>query len=321
MQHTNQTLVPRRAFLSAAAASLCYCGLQAVNRTHAALAADSAVLDVAYAGSMASVMEGPVKAAVSQQLGLEWHGRAQGSNALARLIVGGNIEPDVFVSITPAPMRLVLKSGKAQPALPVARTEMAIAYSPESRFAAQFEASGTPGETAWWKVLQRPGVRFGRSDPLTDPQGRNIIFTMQLAARLYREPALVERVLGPAINPRQIFPEPTLLARLQSGELDATSAYRAQFGNFKLPFLTLPPEINLGDPRFASRYATAALSLGGKVYKPEPLVYYATVLRGARHPAAADRFVRWLTGPQGQALLHRSGYQGADEVPRLVGGT
>lgn len=284
------------------------------------MAEDADVLDVAYAGSMASVMEGPVKDAVLHDLGLQWHGRAQGSNVLARLIAGGNIEPDVFVSITPAPMRLVLRSGKARFGLPVARTEMAIAYSPESPFAAQFAASGTPGTPPWWKVLQRPDVRFGRTDPITDPQGRNIIFTMQLAARFYGEPALVERVLGPTINPRQIFPEPTLLARLQSGELDATSAYRAQFGSFKLPFLTLPPAINLGDLRFASRYATAALYLRGNVFRPEPLVYYACALRGAHHPAAAQRFVRWLAGPKAQALLRRSGYEPADGASRLSGG-
>ena len=55
-------------------------------------------LDVAYAGSMGSLMEGPMKSAAAQALKIDLHGRAQGSNALAQLIVGGSIRPDVFIS-------------------------------------------------------------------------------------------------------------------------------------------------------------------------------------------------------------------------------
>src|SRR6516162_9976132 len=95
------------------------------------LAADLAVLDVAYAGSMGSMIEGPIKASVAQSLKLDMHGRAQGSSALAQLIVGGNIWPDVFVPVTPSPMLAVLHAGKAGTARPVAHTEMVIAYSPK----------------------------------------------------------------------------------------------------------------------------------------------------------------------------------------------
>src|SRR5262249_55758546 len=105
------------------------------------LAPELAVLDVAYAGSMGSLMEGPLKTAATQTLKLDLHGRAQGSSALAQLIVSGSIRPDVFIPITPAPMLTVLKAGKAETAQPVAHTEMVIAYSPKSRFAPKFEAA------------------------------------------------------------------------------------------------------------------------------------------------------------------------------------
>src|SRR5262249_43505359 len=87
------------------------------------LAPELAVLDVAYAGSMGSLMEGPLKTAAAQTLKLELHGRAQGSSALAQLIVSGSIRPDVFIPITPGPMLTVLKAGKADTAQPVAHTE------------------------------------------------------------------------------------------------------------------------------------------------------------------------------------------------------
>src|SRR5438067_9786478 len=105
------------------------------------LAEELAVLDVAYAGSMGSLMEGPLKASVAQNLKLEMHGRAQGSSALAQLIVAGNIRPDIFIPITPGPMMTVLRAGKAESALPVAHTEMVIAYSPRSRLVPNFEAA------------------------------------------------------------------------------------------------------------------------------------------------------------------------------------
>src|SRR5258708_7896694 len=87
------------------------------------LASDPAVIDVAYAGSMGSMMEGPVKASAAESLKLQFRGGAQGSSALAQLIVGGSIRPDVFIPVPPGPALAVLKAGKAESAQPVARTE------------------------------------------------------------------------------------------------------------------------------------------------------------------------------------------------------
>ena len=140
------------------------------------------VLQVAFAGSMGSMMDGGVKPAIAKSLGVEMQGRAQGSTALANLIVAGSIRPDVFISVTPEPMRIVLKAGKAQKAIPIARTEMVIAYSPKSQFAADLAKVNQAGAKPWWKILETPGFRFGRTDPTTDPQGQNILFTLQLAA-------------------------------------------------------------------------------------------------------------------------------------------
>jgi molybdate/tungstate transport system substrate-binding protein len=266
-------------------------------------------IDVAYAGSMGSMMEGPIKSAAASSVGVTMNGRAQGSDALARLIVGGSIAPDVFIPVTATPMRTVLAAGKAQSATPIARTEMVIAYSPKSAFAQQFAdaAAGKRHALPWWKILQLPGMRFGRTDPFTDPQGRNIIFTMQLAEMFYGQPGLATAILGPTVNPAQIFGEPSVQARLQSGEIDAASAYKIQPGPFDLPYLTLPAEINLGDDREHDRYAQAALELGGKTYHPESLVYYAAVIAGSAQPQKAAAFVDWLTNGA-QSIFRRYAY-------------
>jgi len=270
-------------------------------------AADAPVLDVAYAGSMGSMMEGAIKSAAASTLHLEMHGRAQGSNALAQLIVGGSIRPDVFIPITPGPMWTVLKAGKAGSAIPIAQTEIVIAYSPKSRFASRFSAA-SKREEDWWKVLEEPGLRFGRTDPVTDPQGRNIVFSMMLAAKMYKQPDLVEKILGRPTNEEQIFQEQTVQARLQSGELDAASAYRIQPGPFNLPFLTLPKEINLSGEKVHADHPDVTLTVAGKTYSPEPLIYYAAALKDAPNPQGAAAFTAWLTGNEGQAIFRTFNY-------------
>lgn len=282
----------------------------------ALLAAVLPFLDVAYAGSMGSMMEGPLKSALRSDLRLDMRGRALGSNALARLIVGGSIRPDVFISVTPGPMLTVLRAGKAKSAEAVAHTEMVIAYSPKSRFAPQFEAA-EDGKTEWWKVLQESDLRFGRTDPVADPQGRNIIFTMMLAAKMYHQPDLVEKILGPTINDQQIFSEATVLARLQSGELDASSAYKTQPGPFHLPYIFLPKEINLSSENVREENPDLSLTVGGKTYHPEPLIYYAAALNDAPNRKGAAEFVMWLTGGEAQSILRRYDYDSPDGAAGL----
>jgi molybdate/tungstate transport system substrate-binding protein len=261
-------------------------------------------------------MEGPIKAAAARALTLDFHGRAQGSNALAQLIVAGSIRPDVFIPVTPGPMLAVLRAGKAKNAQPVARTEMVIAYSPKSRFATQFEAA-IEGKGTWWEILEQPGIRFGRTDPVADPQGRNIIFTMMLGARIYKQPDLAEKILGPNINPKQIFTESTVQARLQSGELDAASAYKIQPGPFNLPYITLPREINLSGLNVRSEHPDVTLTVGERTYTPEPLIYYACVLNDAPNPKAATAFVAWLKRDEAQAIFRKFNYDPPGDAPAL----
>ena len=261
-------------------------------------------------------MEGALKKAAATSLKLEIHGRGQGANALSQLIASGSISPDVFLPITENPMRTVFQAGKASTAQPVARTEMVIAYSPKSRFASRLDAAAR-GEEPWWKILQEPGFRFGRSDPAADPQGRNIIFSMMLAAKLYRQSNLVKSILGETVNHQQINMEASVHSRMQSGELDAASAYRIQPGPFHLPYIKLPAEINLSGLNVHSANPEIRLTVGGKTYVPEPLVYYAAVLKEARNPTGAAAFVAWLQGPEGQALFRQNAYEAVEQTSVL----
>ena len=265
-------------------------------------------LQVAYAGSMGSMMDGGIRPAVAKSLGADLQGRAQGATGLANLIVAQSIRPDVFISVTAAPMRIVLTARKTKNAIPIARTEMVIAYSPKSQYAAALAKSGEPGAKPWWQIAATPGFRFGRTDPNTDPQGLNVIFTMQLAARYYHQSDLVEKVLGLQINRQRIFQEPQVMARLQAGQLDASSAYKTQPAALGLPFISLPAEINLGVASMEHEYQQASVTLNGKAHRPSPLVFYAAVLKDAPQPKLANRFLGWLQGREARQILARYNY-------------
>jgi molybdate/tungstate transport system substrate-binding protein len=275
--------------------------------------ASAAAIRVAYAGSMGAVMDQQIGPAFEKMHDVTYQGVGQGSYALAHLLASKQMRADVFISITPGPMRILIKGGLIKQAIPVASTQMVIAYSRKSRFADEFEAEPSAKEQ-WYKVLELKGVRFGRTDPATDPQGQNIIFTFILAERYYHQLGLAAKILGPWRNPAQMFTEPSLLARLESGQLDASSGYLSAVLSQHLPYISLPPQINLADPSyFDSWYSKAGFTFDGPNgrtinAKPQPLVFYAAVLANAENPSLAANFVEFISGEAGQKLLRNSGY-------------
>ncbi|MFC3943441.1 ABC transporter substrate-binding protein [Pseudomonas gingeri NCPPB 3146 = LMG 5327] len=272
-------------------------------------------LHVTYAGSMGVVMDKSLGPAFARQHQLTYQGQGEGAYGLARMLASKKLVADVFVSITPGPIEILRQAGLVDEAVPVASTRMVIAYNPRSSFAKALEASkAANAEQSWWQVLQQPGLRFGRTDAATDPQGQNIVFAMQLAEKYYRQPGLAQRVLGDVQNPAQVFGEGGLLTRLEAGQVDAASGYESATLSAGLPYVALPDEINLSNPAFAKDwYDTASLSLKDKagkdqVLRPQPLVFYAAVLKNAPNPAQAKAFVAFMQSAEGQALFAHDCY-------------
>jgi len=271
-------------------------------------------LTVTYAGSMGVVMDNGLGPDFANTHHISYQGQGQGAYGMARLLAAKKVVADVFVSITPGPIEVLKQAGLVGQAQPVASTRMVIAYNPRSRFAAQFAQVGKPGALPWWKMLTEPGLRFGRTDPSSDPQGQNIIFTLKLAETYYQQPGLAQRIIGQVINPQQIAAEGGLLARLQAGQVDAASGYESATRSAKLPYVVLPDEINLSNPDYSQQwYDKVSFELTDaqgkpKVYRPQPLVFYAAVLKNAPHPQLAQQFVEYLSSPQGQRIFKENGY-------------
>ena len=275
----------------------------------AALAADTPVLRVAYAGSMGVVMDHDLGPAVARAQHASYQGIGQGSFALARLLAGRQMQADVFVGITPGPMKVLQQAGLVDHAVPVASTRMVVIYSPKSRFAADF-AAAAKGAKPWYEVLREPGLHFGRTDPAVDPQGANALLTLQLAARYYHQPRLLQQVAGELQNPRQLFAETSLMSRLEAGQIDAAIGYASAAFSHHLPTIGLPAEIDLAQPAMQQAwYAKAGFTLAnGKRFTAQPLVFYAAVPTDAKQPALGRAFVQFMQGTQGQAMLRERGY-------------
>ena len=266
-------------------------------------------ITVAFAGSMGVVMDQGIGPAFQAKTGTQYQGIGQPALALAHLLIAKSLSADVFISVSPAPIKLVEAAELTAQAAPVASTEIVLAYSPKSKFAASLAAAGDK----WTDALAQPGLRFGRTDPNTDPQGQYVLYALQLAALYYNKPGLVAKIAGPQENNQKIFAETSLLARLQDGEIDATLGYESAVISQKLPYVKLPPEINFGDPALAKTwYAKASLTVTAKgvtkTLHPGPLVFYATALKDAADPETAAAFVAFLQSAEGQALFAKYGY-------------
>jgi molybdate/tungstate transport system substrate-binding protein len=192
-----------------------------------------------------------------------------------------------------------------------ARNRMVLAYTNRSASAASTSAK------SWYRVLLRPDVRVGRSDPRVAPVGYRTLAVYRLAEQYYRVPGLAAR-LEARTPPALIRPNASdLVGLLQAGELDYIVDYESLARANHLRYLRLPAEIDLGDPARAAEYARASVRVARRTdtltYTGAPIVYGIGVPRDAPHAAAGARFLAFLLGPEGRALL---GAHAVEALPR-----
>jgi molybdate/tungstate transport system substrate-binding protein len=236
-------------------------------------------VNVLYAGSLVTPMEGPIKEALRAQ-GVDFQGQPGGSKALAHLIDAGLKTPDVFVSVDPA---LVTGLGdKVASADTFAGTSLGIAWSDKSADAALF-ADVVAGKTSLLDALSTPGLRIGRTDPKLDPKGGYTIAGMKILAGDTAE----LRILGTDDNAMQVFPEEDLLVRIEGGEADVGFFYRTEAVARGLHFFALPGKASLSDR----------------------ITYTIALMKNAPHPDAARAFVAFIRTGAGKTILQRAGLE------------
>jgi molybdate transport system substrate-binding protein len=228
----------------------------------------SGPVKVLYAGSLVNLMEKGVGPAFDKSTGYDFQGEGKGSQALANEIKGKVTQADVFVSASPAVNASLTGSANGSWVSWYATfgsSPLVLGYNSKSKFAADLKSK------PWQQVVTEPGFRLGRTDPAIDPKGKLAVQALQQAG-----------LSNLAKGTDGVFPEETLVGRLEAGQLDAGFFYTSESTEQEIPTVTL------GSIKLAATYTV-------------------TVLNQAPHQDAAVAFVKYLLGSDGSALEKQHG--------------
>jgi molybdate/tungstate transport system substrate-binding protein len=116
-----------------------------------------------------------------------------------------------------------------------------------------------------------------------------------------------------------------LAALLAAGELDYIYEYQSVAESNGFRYITLPPEIDLGDPSpaNAARYAAATVHVrgtGGQIIEVagQPILYALSIPTKAPHPAVGRRFLA-LVFSTGTLAALRAAHVDMLDRPVIVG--
>ncbi len=183
-----------------------------------------------------------------------------------------------------------------------ATNQMVIAYTDKSRFGNEINKDN------WYEILQRDGVKYGRSNPDRDPCGYRTLMVWQLAEDYYNAPGLYDKLYGAAgelIRPKEV----DLIALLESGDLDYAFEYLSVARQHNLNYVVLPAEINLSSEEFNDFYATAQVEISGKepgsktTKTGKSIVYGVTIPNNFPRQEIAIAWISFLLSPEGMTIM------------------
>ncbi|MGH7815001.1 MAG: extracellular solute-binding protein [Candidatus Binataceae bacterium] len=186
-----------------------------------------------------------------------------------------------------------------------AGNSMGLLYTVNSKDAAAIDANN------WYRVLLRPGVRYGHSNPARDPAGYWTLILWQLAGKYYHRPGLAARLAAQCpranIRPHNI----DLISLLESGDLDYYFGYSSDARLGPLKFLALPPEMNLGDLALRKDYSMASVEVGTGAERRKitgaPIAYGVTIPDDAPNRSGAIEFIKLMVSLGGRKLAAKNG--------------
>ena len=234
---------------------------------------------VLYAGSLVGLMERSVGPAFKQQTGEEFRGHAGGSQELAKKVKEGALQGDVFISADPKVNALLsgpTNEDRVKWYVTFAESPLVLGISPSGRSAVDAKGKN--------EILMQPGVKIGRTDPAKDPKGALTVEFLKKADK----PELAKLVLDHS----SVLPEETLVQKIQAGELDVGFFYSVETTDAGLTAIEFPAAIT---PK---------------------AIYTLTILQNAPNPDSGQKFISFLLGSKGLALLKEHGLSLTD--PRLT---
>ncbi len=253
---------------------------------------------------------------------------AGGSRACARKITELGRKADIMASADYKVINNLLMPEYATFNVLFATNEMVIAYTSHSKYANEINSKN------WTDILLRKGVKVGHSNPNLDPCGYRAILVTKLAGIYYHKPDFYDKLLGYGdyytngeekkqkivVRPK----ETDLLGLLEIGSIDYLYIYKSVAKQHNLKYITLPPEVNLGNKKYADFYKQATFKITGKepgkyiVKRGEPMIYGVTIPKNAPHKKEAKLFLNFVLSEQGQKIMLDAG-QGVINPPKILG--
>lgn len=188
--------------------------------------------------------------------------------------------------------------------------EIVLAFSENSRHAAEVDSGNWPG------ILLDPQVRVARVDENLGPLGYQTLLVWKLADLHYKNTlhggSLFE-TLSRRVTRRMIRPDAAELLPTLGTEADYIFVYRSMAHDHNLKHVLLPPQVNLSSPAHADFYGTSSVAIftapgQSPTLKGQPILFGLTIPREAPNLPGAVSFVQMLLGPQGQTILRRHGF-------------
>jgi molybdate/tungstate transport system substrate-binding protein len=230
-------------------------------------------VNVLYAGSLIAMMENDFGPAFEKATGNSFRGYGGGSTELAQQVKGKVRQGDIFISAGAAADEALEGEENGEWVswyTNFAEAPLVIGYNPHSDYADALKSK------PWYEAISEPGIRVGRTDPKLDPKGEKTVAAIEEAAAKLDKPELESTLEG-----FPVYPEETLVGRLQAGQLDAGFFYENEAVEAGIPVIPIKPAEQVAD-------------------------YTVTIIKDAPDRGAAEEFVRYLLGP-GSAILERYG--------------
>ncbi|HEX6315129.1 MAG TPA: substrate-binding domain-containing protein [Gemmatimonadaceae bacterium] len=269
------------------------------------------------AGSLARPMRAALDTFAARE-GIRHELESAGSLETARKLTELGKIPDVVALADEDVFPKVLMPAHTTWYVRFAENRIVLAFTDRSRFAAEIDS------TNWWRVLQRPDLEIGRSNPDLDPSGYRTLMVFQLAERFYGQPGLAN-ALERAADPRNMRPkEIELVALLESGDLDYAWFYESMARASGVRHVTLPAAIDLGSADLRETYRQASVRVLGAsagdtvTMQGAPIRYAFSIPLQAPNPGLAERFAAFLLSVDGRRVLERE-HLAALPAPDAVG--
>lgn len=264
-------------------------------------------LHIIHAGSLTLPVHEIAKAFREENPEVRILTEAWGSKAGARRVIDINTPADVFMSADYMVIENMLIPEHAGWYLPFATNELAIVYTPRSRFADHITTDN------WMEILMRPDVKYGRSNPDMDPCGVRSVFTIKLAEKKYDKEGFAQQMLEKDTD--NIRPKETdLIALLEKNHIDYIFLYKSVAVQHSLEYLQLPDSLSLGNFALNEWYREVSIeTLGSRPGETiteygEAMVYGITIPFKTDNPELAERFVQFVMhSEKGQRILQELG--------------